>query len=38
MFSSVGQKPFVDLTWAPNMESDLAGYNVFRTVDGGEPV
>jgi hypothetical protein len=35
VFSSVGQKPFVDLTWAPNMESDLAGYNVFRMVDGG---
>jgi hypothetical protein len=38
VFSSVGQKPFVDLTWAPNMESDLAGYNVFRSVDGGETV
>ncbi len=38
VFSSVGQKPFVDLTWAPNMESDLAGYNVFRRVQGGEPV
>ena len=38
VFSSVGQKPFVDLTWAPNMESDLAGYNVFRRVAGGEPV
>src|SRR5271166_4850747 len=37
VFSSVGQKPFVDLTWAPNMESDLAGYNVFRGADGGEP-
>jgi hypothetical protein len=38
VFSSVGQKPFVDLTWAPNMESDLAGYNIFRRVAGGEPV
>jgi hypothetical protein len=38
VFSSVGQKPFVDLTWAPNMESDLGGYNVFRRVAGGEPV
>jgi hypothetical protein len=38
VFSSVGQKPFVDLTWAPNMDSDLAGYNVFRRADGGEPV
>jgi hypothetical protein len=35
VFSSVGQKPFVDLTWAPNMESDLAGYNIFRSIDGG---
>jgi hypothetical protein len=38
VFSSVGQKPFVDLTWAPNMESDLAGYHVFRSVSGGEKV
>jgi hypothetical protein len=30
VFSSVGQKPFVDLTWAPNTESDLAGYKVYR--------
>jgi hypothetical protein len=37
VFSSVGQKPFVDLTWAPNLESDLAGYNVFRSLNGGEP-
>jgi len=37
VFSSVGQKPFVDLNWAPNMESDLAGYNVFRRLEGGEP-
>lgn len=38
VFSSVGQQPFVDLTWAPNMESDLAGYNIFRSVDGGKAV
>ncbi len=37
VFSSVGQKPFIDLTWAPNMESDLAGYNVFRWLQGGQP-
>jgi hypothetical protein len=35
VFSSVGQKPFVDLTWAPNLENDLAGYNVFRRSEGG---
>jgi fibronectin type 3 domain-containing protein len=38
VFSSVGQKPFVDLSWAPNMETDLAGYNVFRRSGAGEPV
>ena len=34
VFSSVGQKPFIDLTWAPNVEGDLAGYNVFRWTEG----
>jgi hypothetical protein len=38
VFSSVGQRPFIDLTWAPGMETDLAGYNVFRRVKGGETV
>jgi hypothetical protein len=37
VFSSVGQKPFIDLTWAPNLENDLAGYNVFRRSEGGTP-
>jgi hypothetical protein len=36
VFSSVGQKPFIDLTWAPNLESDLAGYNLFRRVEGAQ--
>lgn len=36
VFSSVGQKPFIDLTWAPNSETDLVGYNVFRRAAGGE--
>lgn len=35
VFSSVGQKPFIDLTWAPNLENDLAGYNVFRRSEAG---
>jgi len=37
VFSSVGQRPFIDLTWAPNTESDLAGYNVFRWSKDSEP-
>ena len=37
VFSGVGQKPFIDLTWAPNMESALAGYNIFRWLPGGQP-
>ena len=34
VFSSVGQKPFIDLTWAPDTESDLAGYIVYRRSGG----
>jgi hypothetical protein len=33
VFSSVGQKPFIDLAWAPDTESDLAGYVVYRRTD-----
>jgi hypothetical protein len=36
VYSGVGQKPFVDLTWAPNTDADLAGYNVYRR-DGAGP-
>src|SRR5271165_1641094 len=35
VFSSIGQKPFIDLTWAPNLENDLAGYKVFRRLEAG---
>lgn len=38
VFSGVGQNPFIDLTWAPNTEADLAGYNVFRHEEGAAPV
>ena len=30
VFSGPGQKPFIDLVWAPVMDADLAGYNVYR--------
>jgi hypothetical protein len=36
VFSSVGQKPFIDLTWLPDTESDLAGYIVYRRTPGTE--
>lgn len=36
VFSSVGQKPFIDLTWIPDSDSDLAGYLVFRRTGEGE--
>ena len=38
VFSGVGQAPFVDLVWSPDTEADLAGYNVFRHEEGGQPV
>jgi hypothetical protein len=33
--SGVGQKLFVDLSWTPDTEADLAGYDVFRLEPGG---
>ena len=37
VFSGLEQRRFVDLTWAPNTESDLAGYNVYRHLGGAPP-
>jgi len=38
VFSGPGQKPFIDLVWAPVMDADLAGYNVYRREEGTTPV
>jgi hypothetical protein len=35
VFSGIGQQPSVDLTWAPNSDPDLAGYNVYRREENG---
>jgi len=38
VFSGMAQQPYIDLTWTPNTEPDLAGYNVYRRVAGEAPV
>jgi len=38
VYSSEGQKSFVDLIWAPVTNADLAGYNVYRQEEGGSVV
>ncbi|MFZ0478816.1 MAG: fibronectin type III domain-containing protein [Terriglobales bacterium] len=32
VYSGEGQKPFIDLIWAPVASADLAGYNIYRSV------
>jgi fibronectin type 3 domain-containing protein len=34
-YSGEGQKPFIDLIWAPVTNADLAGYNVYRREGAG---
>ena len=38
VFSGLVQRPGIDLTWTPNTDDDLAGYNVYRQSDQGQPV
>jgi hypothetical protein len=38
VFSGPGQSPFIDLIWAPSVQEDLAGYNIYRHEVGAPPV
>jgi fibronectin type 3 domain-containing protein len=38
VFSQSPQQSSIDLTWNPNSDSDLAGYNVYRRTDNTQPV
>jgi hypothetical protein len=38
VFSGPGQQKFIDVSWAPNLEPDLAGYNVYRSEEGASAV
>jgi hypothetical protein len=35
--SQVRGKKFIDIVWGPNIEKDLAGYNIYRREQGGQP-
>ncbi|MBZ5666653.1 MAG: hypothetical protein LAO30_18830 [Acidobacteriia bacterium] len=37
-YSGEGQKPFIDLVWAPVTNADLAGYSIYRSEASGSPV
>ena len=38
VYSGLAQQKFIDLTWAPVTDADLAGYNVYRREEGASPV
>lgn len=38
VFSNAGQQSFIDITWNPNTEPDLAGYNIYRRTENAPPV
>ncbi len=37
-YSGEGQRPFIDLIWAPVTSADLAGYNIYRSEGNGSAV
>jgi len=37
VFTEAGTERYVDLTWLPSSGADIAGYNVYRWEEGGQP-
>jgi hypothetical protein len=37
IFTEAGAERYVDLTWLPSANADIAGYNVYRWEEGGSP-
>ncbi|HEY6272873.1 MAG TPA: hypothetical protein VIX19_12905 [Terriglobales bacterium] len=37
IYSGLAEQPFIDLSWTPNTEPDLAGYNVYRHAENEPP-
>src|SRR4029077_9474611 len=38
VYSAMPERQFIDLTWTPNTDTDLAGYNVYRHAASEAPV
>jgi hypothetical protein len=38
VFSAAGERPFIDLVWAPVTDADLDGYNIYRREGAGAAV
>jgi len=38
VYSGLAAQKFIDLTWAPVTDADLAGYNLYRREEGAAPV
>ncbi|HYX52810.1 MAG TPA: hypothetical protein VE783_05120 [Candidatus Limnocylindrales bacterium] len=36
VYSGLPDQPFIDMTWSPNTEPDLAGYDVYRLDSNGQ--
>ena len=37
VFTEAGTQRYIDLTWLPSASADIAGYNVYRWEEGGQP-